>query len=368
MRGLWIITAAVFVATGCGSGAHLGGTGQNGPNGPLCDQLQAQYTAAVSASLACTPGAPNQCQALVGIAASACPSTACDGRELVNDDTQVEAARQSWLGACGPSGFLGCPVSQCAPPAPRTCVPTSPGAPTGTCMTVAVPDPPDAAYESCDQLTADYEGALNAALFCTPGAPNQCQQYAVTQFNCGLCPYFVAVNDSTAPRAVADRWSKQCCAAYSMIICNGPGFPPPGVCNPVDAGSPTGGLCIPGQRPSMARDAGAPPDGGESCDQLTADYVQAASAALACTPGAPNQCQAYIYQQPVPCGTCGSMAANDSPAVSTAWQRWHDAGCSSVSCRATATTCAPAAPGICVPSGGGNQSGFCVNRSPDGGT
>jgi hypothetical protein len=66
------------------------------------------------------------------------------------------------------------------------------------------------------------------------------------------------------------------------------------------------------------------PDGGESCDQLVADYTAAVIAALACTPGAPNQCQSYVSTTaangPDPCRPM--TVVNDPTGVNAALQRW----------------------------------------------
>ena len=167
-------------STRCGTGAGGdiatgGSAGADAGDSALCSQLTDAYGAAVTAALACTPGAPNQCQALVAIAPTACPGLVCGGQEFVNDATKVETLRGEWLAACEPGVRIGCVAISCDPPAPpSTCVRTSPAAATGTCVpygsdagTAVVPD----GGESCDQLVADYTAAVTAALACTPGAP-----------------------------------------------------------------------------------------------------------------------------------------------------------------------------------------------------
>jgi len=249
----WFI-AAVTVAAGCGgslgtggSRAAGGGSGTGGAGGidvARCNQAVAEYATALSAELACTPGAPNQCQVLVGLQPTLCGGqTACGDQEYANDSTLVETARGEWLGACGNNEFLGCPLFECQPAAPpSTCVPTSPGASTGTC----VPNPSDVAPdggESCDQLAADYALALTAALACTPGAPNQCQATlspGLTACN-GDCDRYLAANDATAATAIWQKWAAQCLGPRACP--NTDCYRPPlnAQCVPVDGGA--SGLC-----------------------------------------------------------------------------------------------------------------------------
>jgi hypothetical protein len=216
--------------TGCGTGSGgingSGGSGAGGDSGALCDQLNAAYASALTAALACTPGAPNQCQAVVGIYPTACPGADCSGLEYVNDGMTVEAAREDWLAACEPGIHSGCSAIACgSPPPPTTCLPTSPGATTGTCVpygsdagAAIVPD----GGESCDQLVADYEAAVTAALACTPGAASQCQSYVATTAANGPdpsdCQPMTVVNDPTGVNAALQRWSAQCFTGGPILL------------------------------------------------------------------------------------------------------------------------------------------------------
>jgi hypothetical protein len=228
--------------------------------------------------------------------------------------------------------------------------------------------------ESCDQLSAQYTMFLNSAFSCTPGAPYQCQREATTQAVCnGLCPYFEMVNDSSYTDPAYERWSAQCGGICSAFVCHGPSVAP-GVCVAVGKDvRPTGGICVPGKWnvPGIDGGAGGTPDGGESCDQLAADYVVAATAALLCTPGAPNQCQALVDQIPDSCWNCGWMAANDSTAVYAAWQRWNAAGCAgNVTCPdPPPASCNSVVRGTCVaPDSTRPTLGICVTPSIDAGS
>jgi hypothetical protein len=225
---------------GFDSGSDLGGAS--------CDQLVAWHAVALTEALVCTPGAPNQCQALAEVVPLACPTNACENYEYVNDVTRAKAFLGSWYQSCVPSDPCS-EVLACIGTAPRaTCVPTSPGASTGTCT----PSPSDGVStvapdggESCYQLSNDYTAAVRAALACTPGASNQCQaQVTPNLFPCGDCQTMEAANDATAVNAIWQRWAAQCAdtADCLQVGCH----PPPGqtgVCVPVDGG-PLGGICV----------------------------------------------------------------------------------------------------------------------------
>jgi hypothetical protein len=247
-------------STSCpvGSGGELatGGTvGADAGDGALCSQLTDTYSAAVTAALACTPGAPNQCQALVAIAPTACPGS-CGGQEFVNDATVVEISRQKWLAACEPDVHIECVEVTCTPPQPPSvCAPTGAGAATGTCVpygsTAGAGVVPDGG-ESCDQLAADYAGAVTAALACTPGAPNQCQSYVATAAanspDPSECSPMTVVNDPTGVNAALQRWSAQCFTGGPILLvrCDPPTQKASCVPN-VDAGAVSGvaGTCVP---------------------------------------------------------------------------------------------------------------------------
>ena len=252
--------APCTVFTGCGTGAGGdiatgGAAGSDAGDGVLCSQLTDAYSAAVTAALACTPGAPNQCQAQVGSVPTVCPGSGCGGQELVNDATGVEKVRGEWLAACEPGVHIECIGSCDVLPPPSTCVPTSPGATTGTCVpfgsdagAAVVPD----GGESCDQLVADYDAAVTAALACTPGAPNQCQSYVSTTAANGPdpadCRAMTLVNDPTGVNAALQRWSAQCFTGGPILLikCDPPTQQASCVPN-VDAGAVSGsaGTCVP---------------------------------------------------------------------------------------------------------------------------
>src|SRR6185437_10306956 len=141
------------------------------------------------------------------------------------------------------------------------------------------------------------------------------------------------------------------------IACN----PPPAACVPDSLGATTG-TCV---QFLAGADGGAAPDAGESCDQLAADYSAAVAAALLCTPGAPNQCQAAADPMLTPCNdSCGThISVNDASAVNAARMRWvaqcaGDYGCPLSICELPAPT------GTCVPAGNDAGAGTCVTGGP----
>ncbi len=210
-----------------------GGTPGAGGSSAFCNQLAADYALATTAALACTPGAPNQCQTLVEIQPSACPDC---GQMFVNDATKVKAVQDEWVADCGPVPTGSCPSYSCAyPPAPVTCLPTSPGATTGTCVKygsdAGAELAPDGG-ESCDQLAAAYQAAVTAAQACTPGVAGQCQTnvYPLPKGPQG-CPFPTAITDATQVNAIRQQWTNQCdpSTAILLIKCDDPG---PAFCAP----------------------------------------------------------------------------------------------------------------------------------------
>ena len=235
--------------TGCGTGA--GGTG--GADPVLCSQIDSAYASALVAAHSCAPGAPDQCQVLVGTVPTECPNSACGQQTYVNDKiSQIEPVRGQWLRACDMSGIHSCPnTGPCDPPlAPAVCVPDGPGATTGTCLPygsdAGAGIAPDGG-ESCDQLAADYTAAVTAALDCTVGAPNQCQALVnpmLSGCNSG-CGATRVVNDATAVSAAWMQWAAQCALDLGcpLTICQPP--PAAGTCVAVDGGGfATGGVCV----------------------------------------------------------------------------------------------------------------------------
>jgi hypothetical protein len=76
------------------------------------------YDNAYPAALACTPGAPNQCQ-------QNAPGLTCNCSAPVEDATQLDAiAVQLRAQGCVPAQAAACP---CAAPGPVTCMPVDGG-------------------------------------------------------------------------------------------------------------------------------------------------------------------------------------------------------------------------------------------------
>jgi hypothetical protein len=210
---------------------------------------------------------------------------------------------------------------------------------------------------SCDQLVARHAVALTQALACTPGAADQCQALAeVVPLACPsyACENYEYVNDRTQANALLASWYQSCVPSdpcpNGVLDCIGTA--PRATCVPITPGASTG-TCMP-----------SPPDGDATCYQLANDYAAAVRASLACTPGAPNQCQAQVTPSLFPCGDCQTMeAANDATAVNAIWQRWSaqcavPADCAPVGCHPT-----PGQTGVCVRVDGGPLGGICVNST-----
>ena len=228
--------------TGLGGSLGAGGIGgaPDAGNGVICEQLAQKYSAVLSAAAACTPGAPGQCQVVVGNVPTNCPSSLCGQQSYVDDSysAELEEVRQSWLdeGCGGPPSTC---ITVCDPPPPSVCLPTIPGAVTGTCVPygsdAGASSAPDGG-ESCNQLAADYAAAVSAAVACTPGAPNQCRSN-VYPLTAQTCPPATAVNDATAANAILQRWEAQCQPVLQILLikCDDP---PPAICVPsIDAGA-----------------------------------------------------------------------------------------------------------------------------------
>jgi hypothetical protein len=253
-------------ATGTGGVTGSGGaTGITLDGGESCDQIAADYTTALGAAVACTPGAPNQCQALVATVPTSCPDLACGNQVFVNDGTGLETVRDHWLNACDPEPLHSCPAIACASPAPPSvCVANAPNATSGICVPSLAEDAGTSGTggttgtggssgtggtggtggESCDQLSIDYTTALTAALVCTPGAPNQCQMLVSSvPSGCPLtgCGPEIYVNDTTAVAAAQSTWVRQCVGpviACPQIACRI--AISPSVCVPNDGGASAG--------------------------------------------------------------------------------------------------------------------------------
>ena len=201
--GLLLVAAAahVWMGAGCG-GAPLGGSkgtggdappcttyggcntgegGTAGSNAALCGQIDSAYASALAAAYACTPGAPDQCQALVATVPMECP-------EFWLRTTGVRERQHAARGGAGELDRAcdaetvptRAPSTPAIPPqAPAVCVPDGPGAATGSCVAGAAADggigPDGGNGVICAQLAEKYSATLSTAAACTPGAPNQCQ-------------------------------------------------------------------------------------------------------------------------------------------------------------------------------------------------
>ena len=239
--------------TGAGGTKGTGGTGGTTMDAGtgLCDQIAAKYQTALAVASACTPGAADQCQYVVGNVPANCPTSACGDEIYVNETSLVESERENWLNAgCGGPPQL-CIEIACNPP-PAACVPDSPGATTGTCVQFlagadggAAPD----AGESCDQLAADYSAAVAAALLCTPGAPNQCQasidpMLTACDDSCGTP---ISGNDPSGVNAARMKWVARCGgnAGCVLVVCDPPRTAT-GACLP-DGNDAGAGTCVTGE-------------------------------------------------------------------------------------------------------------------------
>jgi hypothetical protein len=98
-------------------------------------------------------------------------------------------------------------------------------------------------------------------------------------------------------------------------------------------------------------------DGGKTCDQLVTDYHTAVNTAGACTPGAPNQCQA-----PVPAFLCAgcNLYVNDGTQAIAVQKQFFDQGCDKTDATSCSLEpCTQVGPFACVASDGGSLGGFC---------
>jgi hypothetical protein len=98
------------------TGGH-GGGGQGGQmvdSGVSCAELATEYSAALPAAEACTPGAANQCQQLVPLSLSIC--TGCE--HYVTDATTLNALRTQWTnqGCNLTTALIVCPAIACINP------------------------------------------------------------------------------------------------------------------------------------------------------------------------------------------------------------------------------------------------------------
>ncbi len=350
---------------GCGTGA--GGTG--GTSAELCGQLDSAYASALTTASACTPGAPDQCQALVAVVPTTCPNLACGKQAYVNDGSTVEALRGKWIQACDSDSLHSCPAIACDPTlGPAVCVPSGSDPTTGTCVPSgsdadggAAPDGGNSAL--CSQIAAKYSEAVAAEQACTPGAASQCQALVATvPANCPelLCGQQTYVNGGSLVESERQNWLNAGCGAPPNL-CVGIDCAPPApsaACVSNGPGS-TMGTCVP-----IARDADAgAPVGGENCAELAADYAAAVAAGRACTPGASGQCQVAVNTTPSSCfpSQCDVNGwVSDATAVDAAQARWLAQcgvleGCPLILCEPSQITCVPSASGDA-----GTATGLCT--------
>lgn len=280
--------------------------------------------------------------ALAGAAALAWAGGGCSGAPLggggTGGDRGLTGAGCTPSGSClatgGSTGMGGTPAA---------------GGATGTA---------GAGGSFCNDLLSHYMVAFGQASACTPGAPAQCQALAATYpASCPTCGILQPVNDATTLETIRTEWVQSCAVTDQTCIELGCGQPP-GVCVPTSPGATTGWCMLGGA------DAGTAVDGGETCDQLVIDYKAAVIAAMACTPGAPNQCQASATPSLPTCPTgCDPvLSINDASGVNELRMRWAaqcgtDVACPQIVCQP------PAVIGTCTSSGDAG-GGTCVTAAP----
>jgi hypothetical protein len=228
-----------------------------------------------------------------------------------------------------------------------------------------------AAGASCDQLAAAYAATLNAARACTPGALGQCQ--AIAALSSTSCPEYPTdweyVNDTTQVKPALQSWRAAACPPDPNLESECPDdldpmlAAPPSICLPTSPGATTGRCTAYGTDAA----AGIAPDGGESCDQLAADYVAALNAGRACNPGSAHECSVFAADVPRCDGTCPTWVAALDEDPSEAWSRW--ASQCQLAC-ADPPSCGTGIirTGTCVPVDGGSPTGgICVVTTPGSG-
>ncbi|HVZ89545.1 MAG TPA: hypothetical protein VHG72_21465 [Polyangia bacterium] len=97
--------------------------------------------------------------------------------------------------------------------------------------------------------------------------------------------------------------------------------------------------------------------GGETCDQIAADYQAALAADRACTPSAQNQCQKSVADR-LGCGGCTTFVTADTN-LSQIQNDWNQHDCQVGVCAAVA--CLPPTSALCKTGDAGG--GVCVDQS-----
>jgi|HubBroStandDraft_2_1064218.scaffolds.fasta_scaffold346612_1 hypothetical protein len=123
----YIAIATLLLAASCGSISSTsdggqggspgtgGATGTGGNGGLTCDQLQADYQAALATARECSVGGTNQCQKTVASAlgCNGCPT-------FVNDDSGLSQFQNAWnQGGCSQNQV--CANIACLAPKAATC-------------------------------------------------------------------------------------------------------------------------------------------------------------------------------------------------------------------------------------------------------
>jgi len=110
-----------------GTGGHSGGGGNGGSTGGLtCNQIQADYRAALAIARGCSVDSTNQCKKMVssGLGCNGCPT-------FVNDDSGLSQYENAWSQAhCGQNQV--CTAIACLAPKGATCKASDAGS--GTCV------------------------------------------------------------------------------------------------------------------------------------------------------------------------------------------------------------------------------------------
>jgi hypothetical protein len=96
-----------------------------------CEALEREFQSAWRRALACSPGAPNQCQTMATSGTVRCPLCPV----YVHNAAEVTRLRNDFR-AMGCEAFYvqPCPVAACVAPTPGRCVPTDAGAAAGECL------------------------------------------------------------------------------------------------------------------------------------------------------------------------------------------------------------------------------------------
>jgi hypothetical protein len=112
-----------------------------------------------------------------------------------------------------------------------------------------------------------------------------------------------------------------------------------------------------GSNGSGGHDGGA----GAGCNDLSAQYAQAITAARACTPSAANQCQQLVSSSLSACFSNCMTYVNDAAGLADLKAAWLAAGCNSQPVACPAIACLQPVAGDCVAGDGGG--GTCSSST-----